>query len=73
MGALDVLKDLAGPVPLADGDQEAGGLGDREGQQPVDDRRDHHDAEHELPGFQSHHLAALVAARGVQQTPVDQL
>ncbi|MDH6607040.1 hypothetical protein M2164_002675 [Streptomyces sp. SAI-208] len=71
--ALDLGEDLAGPLVLADGDQEPRGLGDGEGEQSVQDGRDHHDAEHDLPGLKSHQLAALVAAGGVQQTPVDQL
>src|SRR5690349_2288904 len=71
--ALDLGEDLAGAVALADGDQEAGRLGDDEGQHAVDDGRDHHHAEHDLPGLQAHQGAALVAAGGVEQAPVDQL
>ena len=71
--ALDLAQHLAGALVLARGDEEARRLGDREGEQPVQNGRNDHDAEHDLPGFQAHDLAALVTARGVQDAPVDQL
>jgi hypothetical protein len=71
--ALDLAEHLAGPAVTAGGDQEAGRLGDREGEQSVDDGRNDHHAEHDLPGLQAHDLAALVAVRGVEDAPVDEL
>lgn len=71
--ALDLAQHLTGALVPADGDQEARRLGDREGQQPVEHRRYDHHAEHDLPGLDAQQLTALVAARRVEDAPVDQL
>ncbi len=71
--ALDLGEDLLGLVGLADGDQEAGGLGDREGEQAVEEGGDDHHAEHPLPGLQAADLAALIAVGELEDAVVDQL
>ena len=51
--ALDVGEDLLGVGVAADRDEEARRLGDGEGEQPVQDGRDDHHAEHDLPGLKA--------------------
>lgn len=71
--ALDLGEDLLGPLVLADGDQVARRLGDRERQQAVEERRDDHDAEHPLPGLEAADRSALLAVGELEDAEVHQL